>query len=282
MNVQTMTPYSRRAAARAVAQEQIDISVISIPSATERRRTTSAMLDGHDLKWSYFDAHTTLACKDLRYDAAVARCHSGMALGPQQIAVYSSHYAVWKAFVEAGTSEYLLVLEDDLILDMGFPLRQFAAFCAKFDMNYVRLFGKHYAPAVHLGFFFDRSLLRFTTSPTGAQAYFLSVKGARDLLECCRRIDRPVDLAMDRFWVTGLPLYTIFPYPVIERYVPTSIPIPSFRGKSSSMENLTWNVHRVIHKTRKIRANQTLSRVDRRIREEMPAFHQILDDDKPR
>jgi glycosyl transferase, family 25 len=281
MNVQTKTDHKARRTERAAPQEQIDISVISISSATERRRATSAMLDGHDLKWCYFDAHTTLACEDLRYDAAVARRHSGTALAPQQIAVYSSHYAVWKAFVNAGTSEYLLVLEDDLILDMEFPLKRFAAFCAKFDMDYVRLFGKHYAPAAHLGFFFDRSLLRFTTSPTGAQAYFLSIKGARNLLECCRGIDRPVDLAMDRFWVTGLPLYTIFPYPVIERYVPTSIPIPAFRGKSSSMENLTWNLHRVIHKIRKIRENRTLSRLDKRIRLEMPAFHQILGDDKP-
>lgn len=281
MNVQTRIDCSAGSIKRAAPQEHIDISVISIPSATERRRTTSAMLNGHDLEWTYFDAHTTLACADLRYDAARARRHFGMVLTPQQIAVYSSHYAVWKAFVDAGTSEYLLVLEDDLILDMAFPLRQFAAFCAGFGMDYVRLFGKHYAPAVHLGFFFDRSILRFTTSPTGAQAYLLSVKGARNLLECCREIDRPVDLAMDRFWMTSLPLYTIFPYPVIERYVPTSIPIPPVRRESSRMENLAWNLHRVIHKTKKIRENRTLSKLDGRMRRGMPVFHQIVGDDNP-
>jgi glycosyl transferase, family 25 len=256
---------------------RVEICVISMPSAAERRRRTSAMLEGHDLDWAYFDAHATLRSEDLHYDEALARRHFGRTLAEPEIAVFSSHYSVWKSFLTKGKGDYLLVLEDDVILDVDFPIRQFAAFCGKRGIDYVRLFGKHYAHAVRLGFFYDRSVLRYSTTPAGAQAYLLSLAGARRLTECCRLVDGAIDLVMDRFWETGMPIYSIFPYPVIERYSPTSIPVPVDGGRDvSRTERWACDMHRAISKIRKIYANKQLSSSDHRMRAQTPAFNQIF------
>jgi glycosyl transferase, family 25 len=262
-------------ARRVSAMKGIDIFVISLPSATERRLATAGMLDEQGLEWSFFDAHTSLECRDLLFDKALTRRHYGRDLTKPQVAVFSSHYAVWKAFLEGQSSEYLLVLEDDIILDTAFPVAEFAAFCARFGIDYVRLFGKHYTKATRLGFFYDRALVRFGTTPTGAQAYLLSVAGAQRLVGYCRTVDATIDIVMDRFWDTGLPLYSIFPYPVVERFVPTSIPIPAAHSRLSREERRAWDLHRAVNKIRKIGEDWRLSGSDGRLRRRMPAFHQV-------
>lgn len=254
----------------------LEIFVISMTSAVERRRATSSMLDGYGLNWSYFDAHTELHCDELWYDEPTARRHFGRVLAQQEIAVCSSHYAVWKTFLEKCEYEYLLVLEDDVIVDIDFPVEEFAKFCGSHGIDYIRLFGKHYAHAVRVGFFYDRSVVRYATTPAGAQAYILSVAAARRLTEYCRLIDATIDLIMDRFWETGLPIYSIFPYPVIERYGPTLIPIPGAGGSyMSRADRWMWNVRRAMSKARKVVAHRQLSDTDHRMRSRMPAFDQI-------
>ncbi|MEY9534896.1 glycosyltransferase family 25 protein [Sinorhizobium fredii] len=276
MNVQPGSINTQPGISLAQPAMQVAMLVLSVRSAVERRRTTSTMLADCGVEWSYFDAHTALACKELRYDEARARQHFGRALTVQEIAVFSSHYAIWMAFLDHGESDYLLVLEDDVILDIDFPIQQFAEFCGGLGLDYVRLFGKHFAPANRLGFFFDRSIVRFNTTPAGAQAYLLSKAGARRLVERCQLVDGTIDLVMDSFWRTGLPIYSIFPYPVIERFTPTSIPVPSTMGRLSRTERWMWNLHRAANKLAKIRVNARLGSSDAEMRRRMPAFHQVM------
>jgi glycosyl transferase family 25 len=255
----------------------VEIVVISLPSAIERRRNIEAMFDGTGLAWSYFDAHASLKQPGLRYDLGEAKRRFGRTLSVPEIAVCSSHVAVLSDFLERGSAEYVLVLEDDVIFDTDFPLDEFSAFCSEKGIDYIRLFGKHYAEAVRLGFFFDRSIVRFKSSPAGAQAYLMSKAGARKFLEGYPSIDATVDLAMDRFWTLQLPIYSIFPYPIIERYSPTSIPMPAYVRDRSRWENLVWQCNRTITKVRKIYANIALRAVDRRMKRESWSFRQIFD-----
>jgi GR25 family glycosyltransferase involved in LPS biosynthesis len=254
----------------------VEVVIISLVNAAARRRAMTAMLEGIGFDWSFFDAHTGLMCPELRYDLGETKSRFGRAMTRQEIAVYSSHYAVLREFLERGRAEYVLVLEDDLVLDVDFPVEAFGAFCAERKLDYVRLFGKHYANAVRLGFFYDRSILRYTTSPAGAQAYLMSQRGAKIFTERFRTVNETVDLAMDRFWETGMPIYSIFPYPVIERYSPTSIPIPPHEGALRGGEKVAWNVRRVVSKARKIYANHRLAGADAQMRKRMPGFSQIF------
>jgi len=106
----------------------------------------------------------------------------------------------------------------------------------------------------------------------------MSKKGARLFLESFRSIDATVDLAMDKFWETGLPLYSIFPYPMIERYSPSSIPMPDQTSELDGAEKAVWNFNRVIAKAKKIWANILLTAKDRHMRKQSAAFRQIFDE----
>ena len=255
----------------------VEIVVISLPTAAARRRKIEAMFRGTGFNWTYFDAHTSLKHPGLRYDLGEVKRLFGRTLSGPEIAVCSSHVAVLSDFLERGSTEYILVLEDDVIFDTDFPLEEFGAFCSGNNIDYVRLFGKHYADAVRLGFFFDRSIVRYKTSPAGAQAYLMSKAGARKFLESYRSIDATVDLAMDEFWITQLPIYSIFPYPIIERYSPTSIPVPASVKELSSWETLIRWRNRVAAKVSKIGANVALRGADRRMQQQSWRFRQIFD-----
>jgi len=270
---------SRRADTPAIGPKNatVEIVVINLPRATERRQKIEAMFQGTGLAWTYFDAHTSLKHPTLRYDLGEIKRLFGRTLSNPEIAVCSSHVAILSDFLERGSTDYVLVLEDDVIFDTDFPLDEFSSFCLANGMDYVRLFGKHYADAVRLGFFFDRSIVRYTTSPAGAQAYLMSKAGARKFLESYRLIDATVDLAMDKFWVTQLPIYSIFPYPIIERYSPTSIPMQPPMKELSVLETLIRLSNRVLEKVRKTAGNLALRGSDRDIQRKSLRFKQIFD-----
>ena len=255
----------------------VEIAVISVTTAIERRRKIEAMFSGTGLSWSYFEAHTGLKQPSLTYSIAEVKRKFGRALSAPEIAVCSSHVGLLSEFLERESAEHLLVLEDDVIFDTEFPLDAFCTFCTENGIDYVRLFGKHYAPAIRLGFFYDRSIIRYTTSPAGAQAYLISRTGARKFLDSYRTIDATVDLAMDAFWSTQLPIYSIFPYPIIERYSPTSIPMPAYKKELSGLENLIWLCNRVIAKASKIYTNIRLRKIDHQMVQRPWRFRQIFD-----
>lgn len=257
----------------------LDIVVISLASATKRRQQIDAMFAEWGRSWSYFDAHTSLQQSGLTYDPDLVMRSYGRALTVPQIAVTSSHIAVLSDFVARNTAEHILVLEDDVIFDIDFPLDKLRDFCATHAIDYIRLFGKHYADAVRLGFFYDRSILRYTTSTTGAQAYIMSRNGAKRFIDSFPTIDNAVDLAMDSFWKTGSPIYSIFPYPVIERYSPTSIPIPPTTNDLGVMGRVELYAGRLTRKCKKIIRNWSLRSTDEAMRKKFDHFSQILDED---
>lgn len=257
----------------------VEIVVISLPSATTRRQWIRSTFEGTSLKWSFFDAHTSLDQTALHYDKAAARAHFGRGLSEPELAICSSHVAVLSEFLQRSQADHILVLEDDVIFDTDFPLARFGAFCAENGIEYIRLFGKHYAKAIRLGFFYDRSILRYETTPAGAQAYLMSKKGSKAFLESYRSIDTTVDLAMDSFWKIPLPIYSIFPYPIIERFSPTSIPMASYGRQFTLPERLSFNFKRTIIKLRKTWANAALRKTDRQLRQRAGRFRQIFGSD---
>jgi glycosyl transferase, family 25 len=256
-------------------QGSVDIVVISLSTAVERREWVEEQFRGSNLKWSYFDAHRDVFHPDLRYDETDIKRHFGRTLGQQEIAVYSSHYAVLKEFVDNSASDFILVLEDDVIFDIDFPLDVFSKYCSARGIDYVRLYGKFYRHAALIGHFFDRSLIRFRTSPSGAQAYLMSKAGARRYIDYARAVQATPDITMDSFWHHKMPIYSILPYPAIERFSPTSIPIPEFK-ELSMREKVIWNVNRTINKIRKVAEDYILMSSDAKMRRSSPAFHQVL------
>src|SRR5262249_16931887 len=101
-----------------------------------------------------------------------------------------------------------------------------------------------------------RQLIRFRTDPYGAQAYLIDREGAGRLRRNLRSIDMPIDDEFARFWEHGLALYSVFPFPAVERTTVSTI--PSGRGSlqtGNGRLTLERQVNRVRDRGAKILAN---------------------------
>ncbi|KAA9009419.1 glycosyltransferase family 25 protein [Histidinibacterium aquaticum] len=265
------------AVTQATRAANLDVVVISLATSTERRGKIAEQFKDIKSDWSFFDAHTELRHPELEYDANFVESTFGRPLSEPELAIWSSHYTVVTDFLEKSDSDYLLVFEDDVILDTALPLAPVLDFCADRGLHYLRLFGMYAAPSVQLSYLFNRSIIRYRSSPSGLQAYILSREGARRIARACRRIATSVDLAFDEFWKTGLPIYALFPFPVIERFSPSSNSIgPDSEFTASGRARLL--AHRVARKLRKLRANLALTGADARFRRTALGFEQIRQD----
>jgi glycosyl transferase, family 25 len=259
----------------------VEIVVISLSTATERRQKIADQFKSLPHDWSFFDAHRSLLHEDLTCDEADLLRHTGRKFSVPQLAVWSSHYTVIKNFLECSQSEYLLVFEDDVVFDTDFPISKAVDLCAQKNIDYIRLYGMYYAPAEKLGYFYDRGLIRYKSSPCGMQAYILSKNGAKKFTDKTRKVEATVDLAIDYFWRTKLPIYAIFPFPVIERYSPSSIPIFS-ESPLNLRDKLIVSSNRIVNKLAKIRENVRLRRSDGEFKRSSMPFQQVNLEDMDR
>lgn len=255
----------------------LEIAIINLERAEERRRFMTEQFAGLDHPWRFFKAHTSLVNPALRYDPQKILRTYGREMTPAQLALCSSHYSVIAEFAETGESDYILVFEDDVIFDTAFPLGSITTLCRDDSIHYMRLFGMYYAPAKQLEFFYDRAIVRYRSSPAGAQAYILSKEGAARVAETCRDIETAWDLSLDEFWKTGLPIISVFPFPVIERFSPTSVPMNEL-GSLATGDRLAWLKHRAKNKLLKMRTNFKLSGSDKAGLTHDQGFRQIHQD----
>lgn len=256
----------------------VEIVVINLKRAEKRRQLITEQFADLKTPWSFFEAHESLVNGALHYDEREFRHNYGEPLSGPQLAVWSSHYSVIQRFLLESKNDYLLVFEDDVIYDVAFPLQKVVELCAQRGIHYIRLFGMIDADAVKLSCFYDRWLIRYKSGPCGAQAYLVSKEGARRFTERLRTIDTAVDVAMDRFWRTGLPVYSVFPYPVIERFSPSTIPIPRTLAAVLT-DRFARSVDRWTNKISKIATNLRLADTDRKMKKAGWSFKQVDDSD---
>jgi glycosyl transferase family 25 len=204
----------------------VEAIVISLPTAIERREALAESLKNFSAPWRFFDAVNGAQTLARPYQQREAEIAFGRPLTSGELGCFSSHLLALEQFLTLGKSEWVLILEDDILFDTRFPLEDFAAFNSRYGIEFVRLFGRFLKPYVTLGFYYDRQIIRFRTSPAGSQAYMMSRRGAARFVESVTRLDTVYDIQLDRFWVSKLPIYAIFPYPAIESFSPTSIPLP--------------------------------------------------------
>lgn len=242
------------------AVPRVMVRVISLADCTDRRARMAEQLDATDLAWRFFDAWRTPPA-ELPYEPARARVARGRVLTPGELGCFASHWALWGDFLFHHGDELLLVLEDDLLLDPDFFGRLDAAVLAMGDIDYLRLYAKVPAGIRNEAPFLQRHIARFSGKAYGTQAYLLSRRGAARFRRSIRRVERPIDDEMDRFWVHGMPIRAVFPFPVMEVQQGSTI-----EDSRRSLEPLTgaerarWLLGRGLEKTRRLAA-ATLSRV---------------------
>src|SRR5215469_3517185 len=102
------------------AMTAISVKVISLPQSVERRASIVSSLDSFPLAWSFFDGLSGDASFGLDYREAMASKYYGRPLSFNEIGCFKSHYTVMHDFGHDGSADWLLVFEDDLIVDPRF------------------------------------------------------------------------------------------------------------------------------------------------------------------
>lgn len=209
----------------------IQIVVVSMESATERRERMSAQFATTPFPWRFENASLGDG-KVVPYDSKRTRIIKGRDLHKSELGCFESHVSAMRKFVTDGEAEFLLMCEDDVWIDFDFPFLDLLDAMKEAEIHYIRLYSRRVAPARHLQFWRNRWLLRFMWEPFGTQCYLISKAGAARILTDLTAIVRPIDDQLDRFWKNGFPIYSLYPHPVIELQSPSSIlriPTPQTR-----------------------------------------------------
>lgn len=190
--------------------------VVSL-AGSPRRATFSRRAADAKIEWAFFDACGGVA-SDLEYDEPGAVIHTGRGLSRSELGCYASHYLLWQRLL-ADDAEQYIVLEDDVIADWAMLGRVAGIDFAASGVPYLRLY--HKAPPrfiLRRRHYLARSssLIELTSEAYGTQGYVVTRAAAETLVRHCRRVTRPIDVELDRFWAHGVPNLCLIPFPVIE------------------------------------------------------------------
>ncbi len=198
--------------------------VISLESARERREAFGNQAQKTSLQWQFVKAYTEVP-QPLVYDESRVTRRFGRPLSPGELGVYASHYKAWEAFLKSDLDQILL-LEDDVLVDWPLVERLARVNLAEQHVDFLRMFATHpIAGRVSMYRFCSphSHLLRLQGLTLGLQAYFLTRHAAQVLLATGVEILEPIDWVTARYWKYRLPNYCLFPFPILERYVPSTI-----------------------------------------------------------
>lgn len=224
--------------------ERTKVYVVSLRTATDRR-TSFLHNASKDVPWQFFDAYTKIH-PELLYNKDYVKRHHGRELTKGEIGCYSSHYAIWSELSKSAENGAAIVLEDDVLVDWVF-LQKLIEACPSSD--YIRLYQKRPTRFRVIQKEFierTRSLLHLHGFSFGTQGYYITKEGAARMVAATKQVVAPVDDVMDRSWTHGVETHCIFPFPIIERSIPSEIGNKRFERSSTA----PFDIQRVTNKAR--------------------------------
>jgi glycosyl transferase, family 25 len=200
------------------------IRVISLEDSVERRADFSRQVSGFNIDWSFFDAHKGVVAP-LGYNDRDAIRHCGRALFPPEIGAYVSHFKCWEWLTN---SEYdqVMIFEDDVMIDWRAIAQLSQCNLSNLGIRLLRLFTTHPIKCKIIMYRFlspHCHLIRTKGMYLGMQGYVLTKPGAQRLVAKYSKIMVPIDWVLTRYWEHRLDNYSLFPFPVIEQHVPSTI-----------------------------------------------------------
>ncbi|HMF52604.1 MAG TPA: glycosyltransferase family 25 protein [Candidatus Saccharimonadales bacterium] len=218
----------------------LSIVVISFPGSARRERVSSN-LNSLSIPWTFFDAHREPKNNLPQYNEVNSVRFWGRGLSKSEIGCAASHIDIIAEMAKSQDEKWILVVEDDVVLDPGFDYRALVDICKIGGIGYLRLHARHLARSRHVMWLGQRELVRFKKAPMGTQAYLISSSKARSFVNQVKTIDRPIDWEMDRFWANGLHNYALFPFPCLELVLTSSIKKePESSKKRTAYDKAVW------------------------------------------
>ncbi|RVT86918.1 glycosyltransferase family 25 protein [Rhodobacteraceae bacterium CCMM004] len=201
----------------------VEILVVSLPESAERRRRVTENLSQGGETWAFVDGCRGDAPSPLTADPARQTRAFGRPLTAAETGCFKSHMKALERFDAADAPDWLLIMEDDVWLDPDFDVAALAARLAADGIGFCRLFCREWRRATAVARLGERQILHVKSDPYGTQGYLISRAAAARFRETVTAIDRPIDDQMGRFWENGLDIFMLFPFPMVERDVASTI-----------------------------------------------------------
>ena len=200
----------------------MDIYVISLIDAHERRAAITKQLDKLGLAFEFFDACTGADGYQPFFDgynAATYQIHSRRDALPGEIGCYASHLSLWQRCAQTGKP--IVIIEDDAILTEQLPAALQATEKIITTCGFIRLEAnkqssrrpRRYMPIGKVDEFEVSYIARVALCMTG---YVVSPAAAEQLAKHSKVLLAPVDRYLQRPWSHRQPLYLLSP-PVVLR-----------------------------------------------------------------
>jgi glycosyl transferase family 25 len=193
----------------------IDVRVISLRSATDRRAALERQFSTQELDWAFFDAVEGVpADTDAVYDRELRhRLKDGVDLSRGELGCFFSHRTLWQRCAEAGRP--LLILEDDVRIECD--LKKVLALALEHNDAYdlLRLHGSiPRKPRLIRQLDDQLGLAKFYKDPLDTAAYLVKPETAAVLVRKSRRIFMTVDNFLAAGWIHRQRIRALYPYPV--------------------------------------------------------------------
>jgi len=201
------------------------IRVISLRESAERRALVQENLGDCPLPWAFLDASEPDDPGGLETGATEQEARFGRTLTSGEVACFQSHARALHAFDDDPDLRWLIVLEDDVWLDTKFPFGELTGWLDAKSIGFLRLYAREWRRAFARYRFGERQVLYLASDPHGAQGYMISRDAAARLRLRLRlqRVARPFDDELGRFWENGLDNHLLFPFPIIERHLTSTL-----------------------------------------------------------
>lgn len=206
-----------------MGRDDIAIRVVSLRESRERRARMAETLAAQPLPWAFHDGCRATTPCGLTSDPAAQAEAFGRPLTAAEVGCFKSHHTALAAFDEAPELRWLLVLEDDVWLDPAFDVAALVAVLEREGIGYLRLYARSWQRATARASFGERQILFVHSDPYGTQGYLIRRAEAAAFRAHARSVLRPVDDELGRFWEHGIETHMIFPFPMVERAVPSTI-----------------------------------------------------------
>jgi glycosyl transferase family 25 len=200
------------------------IRIISMENSLQRRADFSQYAPNSGLEWQFFSAHQSVVLP-LEYHPHMAQRRFGRALSSSELGCYTSHFKCWE-WLAGSEYEQAIIFEDDVMVDWSVIRELSECSLSHYGIDFLRLFTTHPTHWKIIKFRFlspHYHLIRTVGICFGSQGYVLTKSGARNLLSRYSQIESPIDWVLTRYWEHKLVNYCLFPFPVIEQHVSSTI-----------------------------------------------------------
>lgn len=244
----------------------VNIHVISLAEADQRREHVRAQLDRLGCAFSFFDAADGSAGR-LLFEAVNTRKHlinTGRLPTTGEIGCYASHLGLWQRCVT--DNEPICILEDDCHLEDFFPAALTIASRLVAQYGFIRLQTETRAQKRPVRKVDDFQLYRYTKMAHSTLAYVIGPDVAKSFIEHSTVMNCPVDVFIKQFWEHGNALYGLAPYAALESQLACQT---SIGDRRRPQKDLITRLNRVMAKTRSFLCRTAFNRRFARTRQNM-------------